>query len=112
MVINASPKSAPTSFLFFLVVSFLTITSSVTHIVAQGKSWKPGDRVEVEWKGDWYQAQVIEVKDNQYKVHYDGYASSWDEWVDNSRIRVAGLNTNPTITSKPDISTFAFDQVL
>src|SRR6266850_4991067 len=111
MVINTTPKSQPTRFLFFLAVCFLTITSSATHVVAQEKSWKPGDRVEVEWKGDWYQAEVIEVKGNQYKVHYDGYASSWDEWVDTSRVRIPAIKpNNPTITSKSSSS--AFDQVL
>jgi CHAT domain-containing protein/Tfp pilus assembly protein PilF len=113
MVINSRPKLQLVHFLLLITVSFSALTSSATRVVAQEKSWKPGDRVEVEWKGDRYRAEVIEVKGNQYKVHYDGYASSWDEWVDTSRIRIPGIKpNNPTITSKPNTSSSAFDQVL
>jgi hypothetical protein len=30
---------------------------------------------------DWLLAQVIEVKTNQWKIHYVQYTSRWDEWV-------------------------------
>lgn len=46
-----------------------------------------GDEVEVQWKGSWYPASVLETKGNKYKIHYDGYSDSWDEWVGPSRIR-------------------------
>lgn len=46
-----------------------------------------GDEVEVKWKGSWYPASVLETKGNKYKIHYDGYSDSWDEWIDPSRIR-------------------------
>lgn len=51
-------------------------------------SFKAGDKVEVEWHGTWYKAQVLAVvgKD-QWKIHYDGYESSWDEVVGPSRIK-------------------------
>jgi CHAT domain-containing protein/Tfp pilus assembly protein PilF len=90
-----------------------SLTSVAIHIAAQEKPWKPGDRVEVEWKGDWYQAQVIEVNANQYKIHYDGYASSWDEWVDHSRIRSPGAKQNkPAVPSQSPADSSPFNQVL
>jgi len=46
-----------------------------------------GDAVEVNWKGSWYKASVLAVKDGKTKIHYDGYGSNWDEWVGASRIR-------------------------
>ncbi len=46
-----------------------------------------GDEVEVKWKGSWYPASVLEAKGGKYKIHYDGYSDSWDEWVGLSRIR-------------------------
>ena len=92
MIINSRPKLQLLLFLLFTTVSFAmpdryaggprgvpTHTSSAIQVAAREKVWKPGDRVEVQWKGDWYQASVIEVKGNQYKIHYDGYDSSWDE---------------------------------
>ena len=48
---------------------------------------KVGDSVTVEWKGKWYPASILEVKDGKYKIHYDGYEASWDEWVTTARMR-------------------------
>jgi hypothetical protein len=45
-----------------------------------------------EWRGTWYPAKVIERQTTggtpQYRVHYLGYESSWDEWVGSERIRL------------------------
>lgn len=48
-----------------------------------------GDPVEVKWKGTWYPAHVIAInkKKTSWKIHYDGYNNSWDEWVSANRIR-------------------------
>jgi hypothetical protein len=55
---------------------------------ASGK-FKKGDPVMVEWKGSWWPARVIAMRQGKapYKIHYDGYSNSWDEWVGNRRIR-------------------------
>lgn len=49
--------------------------------------YQVGDAVEVEWKGKWYPARVLKVSKGTYFIHYDGYESSWDEWVGPKRIR-------------------------
>jgi hypothetical protein len=46
-----------------------------------------GERVEVLWQDKWYRAQIIDVKDAQFKISYVNYDSSWDEWVGADRIR-------------------------
>jgi hypothetical protein len=47
-----------------------------------------GDKLNVEWKGKTYPATVIGVAGpDKYRIHYDGYESSWDEVVGPSRIR-------------------------
>lgn len=56
---------------------------------ARAAGWEVGDRVEVRWKGKWYPARILEFHRGQYKVHYRGYESSWDEWVAVNRIRPA-----------------------
>lgn len=56
----------------------------------QGQSSLPyslGDAVNVLWKGKWYGATVIQTGTHKVKIHYDGYDSSWDEWVEAGRIR-------------------------
>lgn len=50
----------------------------------------PGDKAQVLWKGSWYPATVLQSRGNKCYIHYDGYNSSWDEWVGPSRIRVSG----------------------
>lgn len=47
-----------------------------------------GDKVEIDYGGSWYPGQVKEVKDGQFYVGYEGYDSSWDEWVESARLRV------------------------
>jgi len=49
--------------------------------------WPTGSLVDVEWQGGWYPAQILESSENSFRVHYESYDSSWDEWVDGSRIR-------------------------
>ncbi len=88
------------------------LTSSAIQVAPQEKVWNVGDRVEVQWKGDWYQANVNEVKGNQYKIHYEGYDSSWDEWVDSSRIRASGIKPNNSNTSQTATTNSPFNQVL
>ena len=49
-----------------------------------------GDPVEIEYGGAWYPGQVKEIRADQYFVGYDGYDSSWDEWVGSARLRAPG----------------------
>lgn len=42
---------------------------------------------EVEWQGAWYPAKVLKKENGKFYISYIGYDSSWDEWVDDKRIR-------------------------
>jgi hypothetical protein len=44
------------------------------------------DPVWVKWGLSWYYARILETDTNRWKVHYVGYGSSWDEYVDPTRI--------------------------
>jgi hypothetical protein len=46
-----------------------------------------GQRVEVESKGRWYRAKIIDVDGDQTQVHYAGYGDDWNEWVGPERLR-------------------------
>lgn len=50
----------------------------------------PNQKVEVNWKGRWYKATILQTVKNDYKIYYDGYAASYDEVVPASRIRPTG----------------------
>ncbi|MDZ8104226.1 MAG: agenet domain-containing protein [Nostoc sp. DedQUE12a] len=49
-------------------------------------SFEVGDAVRILWKGKWYQGRILDVSNNLYKITYDGYDSSWDEWVEPARV--------------------------
>ncbi len=39
---------------------------------AQDGGFKPGDQIEAEWRsGRWYKAQILELKNGQYKIRYE-----------------------------------------
>ena len=62
-------------------------TEKSTDVAKAGaKSFKVDDPVVVEWHGRWWPAKVLEVGNNKWKIHYDGYSASWDEWVGPERI--------------------------
>jgi hypothetical protein len=46
-----------------------------------------GAAVQVEWRGRWYPATVLKRTSKRALIHYDGYDSSWDEWVGPARLR-------------------------
>jgi hypothetical protein len=46
-----------------------------------------GQMVEAQWDGEWYNAEILEVRGAEYKIHYTDYTSGSDEWVTMARIR-------------------------
>jgi hypothetical protein len=60
---------------------------SASPTVAVAQTWNAGDRVQVQWKGAWYPATILEVSGNGYRVHYEGYGSNWDEVVAPFRVK-------------------------
>jgi hypothetical protein len=46
-----------------------------------------GDLVEVEWRGSWWPAQLVERRRTGWFVHYENYSKDWDEVVSLSRVR-------------------------
>jgi hypothetical protein len=49
--------------------------------------YRIGSNVEVNWKGHWYNARIVDAREGRHLVHYAGYDESWDEWVADNRIR-------------------------
>lgn len=49
--------------------------------------WSAKDEVEVEWRGSWWPAVLLEQRGARWLVHYEGYSSDWDELVSVDRIR-------------------------
>jgi len=54
--------------------------------------YRPGANVEVSWHGQWYAARILEGESGRHLVHYVGYDDSWNEWVNDQRIRRPSWN--------------------
>lgn len=48
-----------------------------------------GEKLLVEWQKAWYPAEIIGGPNDkrQCKIHYDGFESSWDEYITPNRMR-------------------------
>jgi len=44
-------------------------------------------KVKVKWQGTYYSAVILKIENGKYFVHYDGFESSWDEWVTADRMK-------------------------
>ena len=62
-------------------------TAMVLFSGVDARAFDVGDKVEIDYGGSWYPGQVKEIKDGQFFVGYDGYDTSWDEWVESARLR-------------------------
>jgi hypothetical protein len=58
-----------------------------------GKSkYEVGQWIDVKDTIDqWLEAQVIQVRNNQVYVHYNGWGTRWDEWIDFNSPRIAAF---------------------
>ena len=54
---------------------------------SKGAQYGVGTMVEVNWKDQWYSAQVLKLDRGEHLIHYVGYDGSWDEWASSKRMR-------------------------
>ncbi len=67
-----------------------------------------GQAVSVLYGGAWYPARVLDGPDRMGTclVSYDGYGSSWDEWVNAARMRAAAVQpaaAPPAVTAPASV---------
>jgi hypothetical protein len=58
----------------------------------------------------WLEAQVIQIRNNQVYVHYNGWGTRWDEWIDFNSPRIAAFKTY-TVQSPTSIFLSPYPQV-
>ncbi len=44
-------------------------------------------KVQVDWKGKFYPAQILKVDNGKHYIRYFGYSADWNEWVEKDRIK-------------------------
>lgn len=62
----------------------------VPRVAGPAVRYRACQRVEVLWGGTWWAAEVLQVRGNQYYIHYTDWGNNWDEWVTDGRIRPCG----------------------
>ena len=62
---------------------------------------KVGELVEVLSIGRWETARVLEARNGQYLIHYEGLDSRWDEWVGPERMRPLTDTPAAPVTKDP-----------
>ena len=53
-------------------------------------TYESGEAVKVLWSSSWYPGTIKKAEGSRYLIGYDGYSSSWDEWVTARRLRKRG----------------------
>ena len=46
-----------------------------------------GDAVDIYWGSAWWPGSIKKKDGSRYRITYQGYAESWDEWVTAARLR-------------------------
>jgi len=109
--------------ILFSIVSALVATTSIVGVAAarpvpvRHERWTPeplrrpqpvrrpvslvGQKIDIQWGGSWWPGVITAQSGGQFLVHYDGWSSSWDEWVDSSRIR----GSFPIAQTEPELQT-------
>lgn len=90
-------------------VYFRKLAAGTPVTPAPKPAYQLGERIEVSITGAWDKATVIEVgkaggeHEGEYKVHYDGYAASFDRWLLPVYFRkvAGGAPTTPPATTTP-----------
>ncbi|MFC5599202.1 Tudor-knot domain-containing protein [Deinococcus cellulosilyticus] len=64
----------------------------MTSVAWAASVYQVGQKVQVEWHGQWFDATIVALgtgtHQGKYKIHYEGYDQSWDEYVLPDRITV------------------------
>jgi len=71
-------------------IHYVDYSDSFDEVVGKDRIrlvWKKGDKLQVKSSSTWYKASILEVKGTKYKIHYDGWSDSWDEWVTVDRMK-------------------------
>ena len=73
----------------------------VLPFAAMSQAYTKGTKVQIKWGTTWYKGSIIDVKGEEYKVTYEGYASSWDEWVKADRLKLPGTAAAKPVVINP-----------
>jgi hypothetical protein len=50
-------------------------------------TYAAGDAVDIFWGSSWWPGSIKRKDGKRYRIGYQGYGESWDEWVTATRLR-------------------------
>lgn len=81
----------------FFLLSFLGFCS----ITCFCQTYTTSSNVEILEGHTWYAGKILEVKGEQYKIHYSMYDNNlWDIWVGKERLRPVGTKNTAPVNNK------------
>ncbi len=63
-----------------------------TGAYTKNQSWTVGDKAEFLKSNKWENGSIVEIKDNKYKMRFDGWSDYWDTWVTENELRQSSSN--------------------
>lgn len=75
---------------FLLLTALVTTFAMACPVEAPAQAadrFSVGDSVSIQWSASWWPGRVLAVDGERYRIRYDGYDASWDEWVTAERLR-------------------------
>ena len=76
------------------------IQNNNTNTGAQNTGYKVGDKITAKDKvNNWLPAEIMEIGNGKYKVHYTGWSDLWDDWIPNDWIKLLNSKTPATNNS-------------
>ena len=86
-------------------------TRTISSFDLTKNKYEIGQWVDVKDTIDqWLEAQVINVRGNQAYIHYNGWGTRWDEWIDFNSPRIAAFRTY-TVQSPTSVFLSPYPQV-
>ena len=73
-----------------------TTVNAATAVTDGQTDFKVGAKIEAQDANNWSKAEIIDVKDGKFKIHYDGYSAVMDVWKFPRDIRHIGGGTPTT----------------
>jgi hypothetical protein len=67
-------------------------SKTITPFDFNKSKYEVGQWVDVKDTIDqWLEAQIIQVRNNMVYVHYNGWGTRWDEWIEMNSPRIAAF---------------------
>ena len=91
------------------VTSNLSNVLNVSRRVEDQETWRASLQVGSECdacdaENEWITVTILNINGTQVKIHYNGWSSTWDEWLDISSERLQPLHSRVCSSSSTNVA--------